>query len=238
MRSSLVVLAAFVVATVQAPSSVASPIPPIIVPAGDGFILSGAQAAGCDDVTYGYEIGAASNQTLASKPAASCPTSEFPRVAVPAQPSAQSLRIWLADTTCVSSLASAPTYYSDGTSTGTSPSVDHALLSGSGPYNVTMNDAGGACPGTVQNTNAIPSGPDMGNFQVNVTITTPPTVIVTAPTPSSGRRRSTHYRGRGAGQLDHRNEQRCLHGQRQRPHRVQRIGPGRRVDDGVGERVE
>jgi hypothetical protein len=186
MRSSLIVVAALVVAMVQAPSSVASPIPPIIVPAGDGFILSGAQAGGCDDVTYGYEIGAAPNQTLASKPAASCPTSQFPRVAVPAQTSVQSLRIWLADTTCVSSLASAPTYYSDGTSTGTSPSVNHALLSGNGPYNVTMNDAGGACPGTVQNSNAIPSGPDQGNFRVNVTITTPPTVVITAPAPSSG----------------------------------------------------
>jgi HYR domain len=183
----LLAAAALLAALIPAPPAFASPIPPITIPPGDGVILSGAQAGGCDNVTYGYEIGAAANQVLDSKPAAGCPTSSLSGRAVPAASSAQSLRIWLADTTCVTTLASAPTYFSDGTSTGTSPSVDHALVSGGGPYVVTINDAGGACPGTVQNTNAIPTGPGQGNFHVTITTAPPPTVTVTAPSPTSGR---------------------------------------------------
>ncbi len=133
----------------------------ITVPAGWRAVLSNTVLAGCDANAYGYVLGSSGNVRIGAK-VNDCPGGTInpePDATIGPVSSAQTLLIYLQDTTCNG------TYYSDGTG-----NANHALVTGPGPYTVQLNDAGPSC--SVLNTSDVPSSGD--NFHTTVTLIAPP----------------------------------------------------------------
>jgi hypothetical protein len=164
---------AFAIATVLA--SADPSLAAITVPAGYGTVLSGATDGGCNVVEYGYSTTAKATRVHVDThvPDGACDSQPLARAVIPAAASPQSLIVYIQDDNCSQAI-----YWSDGTGT-----ADHAFVAGSNPYAVYLDDGGGAC--VDWNSAKIPS-PGAYNFTVNVKVTPPPVVTVTAPAPPSG----------------------------------------------------
>jgi hypothetical protein len=126
----------------------------ITVPAGSTVTISGTGFSACNALTYGYKIDSGPLVPVASK-AAGCAGFTPAAGATISFPTGHVLRLYLTDNSC-----GPTTYLSDG---------NHGSESGTNPYTVKINDAGGGC--NVQN---VPSPPTGGNFVATVTVTGPP----------------------------------------------------------------
>lgn len=139
----------------------------ITIPAGDGAVISAVSAAGCDASQYGYNVGAGSIPVAGW--GGGCGSTGLAGATIAGASSARTLQLYFQDNTC------GAIYYSDGTGT-----ANHALVAGSGPFEVAFNDAGGgSCGGAF--TDSVPTSPGTGNLNATVTLITPPTVTLTAP---------------------------------------------------------
>ena len=139
------------------------------IPAGGKALISNTILGGCDANAYGYEVGS-TLVPVASK-ANDCPTGSSinePDVLVGPVSTSQVFRLYLQDGTCNQ------IYYSDGTP------YNHALVTGTNPYTIRINDGGPGCPNVTSPSVPASNG---GNFIATVTIYSPPTVTLTAPAP-------------------------------------------------------
>src|SRR5262245_7109910 len=100
----------------------------ILLPAGYEATLSNTILGGCDANSYGYQVGSNALVPVASKPSECTPGRSESNLTVGPFGTSQSFRVYLADGTCNT------IYYSDGTP------VNHALVSGSNPYTIAIND--------------------------------------------------------------------------------------------------
>jgi hypothetical protein len=163
-RILMVVVSVFLFTAAEASVAAATTI---TIPAGDGAAISGVTARGCDATQYGYSIGGTS--VVVAGWGGGCGSTSLSGAQIRAASSARTLQVYAHDTTC------GAVYYSDG-----SGRANHALVSGSGPFQVDLNDAGGGGCGGAGNT-SVPSSPGAGNLSATVTILTPPTVTLSVP---------------------------------------------------------
>jgi len=137
---------------------VAVPFTECYIPAGGTATIGNVTFNACDGLTYGYQLNLVANQDVASFPEFVCgPTSARGATIGPvAAPTL--IRIYLRDNTC-----NGYTYYSDG---------PHAAVTGTGPWDVAISDAGGP-PGCAFPP-AIPRSPfPQPNLQLTLTISGP-----------------------------------------------------------------
>lgn len=139
----------------------------ITIPAGDGAVISGVRVGGCDASYYGYSVGA--GPVWVDGWGGGCYSTSLAGAQIPGASFPRTLQIFIYDATC------GDMYYSDGSGT-----ANHALVSGSGPFQVDLNDAGGGACGGGGN-DSVPPYPGAGNFSSAVTILTPPTVTLSVP---------------------------------------------------------
>jgi hypothetical protein len=126
-----------------------------LVPAGQTATLSDTVLArACNSVTYGYALDDGSTTALASKPYG-CSTLSQPDATIGPFDTAVILRLFLGDHTCNQ------TFYSDG---------NHALVSGSNPYDVDIMDAGGFCEAPEGTPRSPADFGGLGNLSTTVTI--------------------------------------------------------------------
>jgi hypothetical protein len=126
-----------------------------LIPAGQLATLSDtAFMRACNSLTYGYSLNDGSTTVLASKPTG-CSTAAQPNATVGPFETAVILRIFLTDNTCNQ------TYYSNG---------NHALVTGSGPYDVDIMDAGGYCEAPEGTPRSPADFGGVGNLTTTVTI--------------------------------------------------------------------
>ena len=137
---------------------VAVPFTECYIPAGGTATISNVTFNACDSLTYGYQLNLGANQDVASFPGTCGPASAAGATIGPvAAPTL--IRIYLRDNTCNSY-----TFYSDG---------PHAAVTGSGPWEVAISDAGGPGTGCFYSP-AIPRSPfPQPNLQLTLTITGP-----------------------------------------------------------------
>jgi hypothetical protein len=114
--------------------------------------LANASFSACDPLTYGYQLDAGANVSVASKPFA-CETVPAAGATIGPFPTAELLRVFLTDELCP------VTFYSDG---------NHALVTGSNPFRVDITDSGFCTSGPGDpRPPALPGG---GNLDVTVSI--------------------------------------------------------------------
>jgi hypothetical protein len=151
-----------------------SAVADITIPPGYGTVISAAQDGGCNVVEYGYLLSSASAPVhVDTHLPGDCSSQPLAGAVIPSVGSTRSLLVYIQDDSC-----GPATYWSDGTGT-----ANHALVVGSDPYGVYLDDAGGSCSRT--NVATIPTTTAY-NFKANVAITPPPAVTVSAPNPPSG----------------------------------------------------
>jgi hypothetical protein len=144
-----------------------APTRSITIPPGGGAVISGVTVRGCDATEYGYSVGAGSVPVAGW--GGGCNSTSLSGAQIPGASFARTLQIYMYDRTC------GAVYYSDGSGT-----ANHALVSGSGPFQVEFYDAGGGTCGGAGNDSS-PPYPGAGNFSAMVTILTPPTVTLSVP---------------------------------------------------------
>lgn len=166
----------------------------IVIPAGAQAVLKNGQFNNCDHLLYGYVLNDGARHLVdSSQPPTPCSTHSGPAAGATIGPFAaqQTLLIYLTDASCTESPD--VTYFSDGTATVRTEAgapANHATVTGSNPFLVSMGDGGPASPSSATpcvswNANSQPKS-GSGNLNVTVQINSPPAVAVTAPSPTAG----------------------------------------------------
>lgn len=126
-----------------------------LLPAGETATLSDTVfARACNRLTYGYALDNGSTTVVGSKPPG-CSTISQPDATIGPFETAVIVRLFLTDNTC------SQTYYSDG---------NHALTSGSNPYEVDIMDAGGFCEAPEGTPRSPADFGGLGNLSTTLTI--------------------------------------------------------------------
>jgi hypothetical protein len=136
----------------------------ITLPAGDTLTFHNTVLSACDPLTWGYQLDDGADVPLGGK-GSDCGRDANADTTIGPFAQDTSVRVWLTDDSAqyCGGFPAAFTYYFDGV---------HALVTGSGTYQVDIMDSGGGCSIPADQLR-LPTGPGQGNLSVQLIINEP-----------------------------------------------------------------